>query len=223
MTMYGNRTGTRLFGVLLWVVLLSAVPTVPPAAAGTGSATETLKTALNRFIEVLTDPSFETADKQEERRGILHELFLKSFDEMAFVQSALGPHWEKRTDSERSEFRTLFIELLEQTYVDKIDYYLKKNKDFTSDDISYVKEKTGTSYTVVMTRIAVDSQTIIPVYYKMKSNGESWLINDVAIEGVSLLKNYRVQFNEIIANDSFEKLLTILRSKKGAVSESGSS
>ncbi len=193
-------------------VVAAVVLTVSSAWAGV--VTDTLKSSLDQFIVVLKDPDLKKTAKKQDRRNKLHTLFLKTFDEVEFSRKALGKHWKVRTDAEKKEFIDLFVELMERTYFDKIDAYLTQNANFTPDNIKYLNEKVGKKYAVVETRVNVNAETKIPIHYRLKNNKGTWLICDIAIEGVSLLKNYRVQFNEILTNESFPQLIKRLKEKQ---------
>jgi phospholipid transport system substrate-binding protein len=126
----------------------------------------------------------------------------------------LGAHWLKRSEQEKQEFIEVFSGLLERTYLDKIDAYLAKAESFSGKNILYLNETAKGSYVVVSTKLITSEDTEIPVLYLFKKKQGEWLVCDVAIEGVSIAKNYRAQFNEILANSSFKELLAKLKSKE---------
>ena len=111
----------------------------------------------------------------------------------------------------------LFSDLLEQTYFEKIDTYLEKSENFSEKNIVYLKETIKGNYAVVGTKIITGNGSLeIPVHYRLKNTQCNWLVCDIAIEGVSIVVNYRTQFNEILANSSFKELLERLRSKQAS-------
>ncbi len=185
-----------------------------PSSAWAGPATDSLRKTINQVIGFLNDPKLKTPDKIVERRKIVQKLLEEKVDEQEISRRALGAHWRGRTDEEKREFSRLFSDLLENTYFDKLDGYVVKMDNFSEGSILYLKEKAAKKYTIVETKVVVNKETEVSVSYLLKNSLEKWLVCDIAIEGVSLLKNYRVQFNEIIANSSFEELLAKLRSKK---------
>ncbi|MFW6147829.1 MAG: ABC transporter substrate-binding protein [Thermodesulfobacteriota bacterium] len=196
-------------GLLVLAVFLSSAIWAAP-----GPAMDSLKQTLDKVIETLNAQSLKTPDKEEERRVKLSQLIRERFDEEEFSKRALGAEWRKRTKEEKEEFIEVFSELLERTYLDKIDSYLAKSKTFSKNNILYLSETARGSYVVVSTKILTKEDTEIPVLYLLKKKQGSWLVCDVAIEGVSIAKNYRAQFNEIIANSSFKELLAKLKSKE---------
>ena len=195
--------------VLALMVVLSSI-----AWAGPGKVTDCIKGTLNQMIEVLNNPSLKTPDKKNERNDILLQLIKERFDEPEFARRALGSNWRVRTEEEKKEFVDAFSNLLEQTYLDKIDAYLAKAGNFSEKNILYLNETVKGKYVIVSTKILTGENAEIPVLYLLKNKQGSWLVCDVAIEGVSIAKNYRAQFKEILANSSFKELITKLKSKQ---------
>jgi phospholipid transport system substrate-binding protein len=173
-----------------------------------------LKETLDQIIEVLNDPSLKAPDKENERRNILLKLVKQRFDEDEFARRALGAHWEKRTKEEKQEFLEAFSYLLETTYLKKIDDYLAKAGSFSGKNILYLNETVKGNYVVVETEVMTDNDTGMPLLYLFKNKQGNWLVCDVAIEGVSIAKNYRAQFAEILAHSSFKELIDKLKSKQ---------
>ena len=196
------------------VVFVLAVLLSSTARAGTGPVSNYLKETLNQIIEVLNNPSLQTPDKEDERRDILLKLIKKRINEEAFAIKALGAHWQNRTEEEKKEFVEIFSDLLERTYLKKIDDYLAKAGTFSEKNILYLNETTKGPYVVIETKIIVSKDTEIPVHYLFQNKQGDWLAIDIAIEGVSLVKNYRAQFSEILSQSSFEELITRLKSKQ---------
>jgi phospholipid transport system substrate-binding protein len=210
MTIKGDR-GVFAHAVVL-VVLVVTLSSV--SSAGPQPATDSLKGTLDQVIEILNDPSLKTPDKEQERRTMLLKLVKERFDEEEFARRALGTHWGERTNEEKQEFVEVFSELLERTYLDKIDEYLTKAGSFSSKNIRYLSETSKGSYVVVSTRILTADATEFPILYLLKNKQGNWLVCDVAIEGVSIAKNYRAQFTELLANSSFKELIIKLKSKQ---------
>jgi len=193
---------------VLMVFLSSAAWAVP------GPVTDSLKGTLDRMIEVLNDPALKTPGKENERRNILLKLVKERFDEEEFAIRALGAHWRKRTKEEKQEFVKIFSDLLERTYLKKIDDYLAKADSFSGKNILYLNETVKGRYVVVETKVITNKDTEIPIHYLFKNKQGNWLACDIAIEGVSLVKNYRAQFKEILASSSFKELIAKLKSKQ---------
>jgi len=194
--------------VMVLVFLSSAVWAAP------GPVTDSLKETLDKIIEVLNDQSLKAPDKADERRAILSQLIRERFDEEEFSMRALGTYWGKTSKEEKAEFTEVFSALLERTYLDQIDAHLAKAGNFSEKNILYLSETAKGSYVILSTKILTGDDTEIPILYLFKNKQGTWVVCDVAIEGVSIAKNYRAQFTEILANSSFKELIAKLKSKQ---------
>jgi phospholipid transport system substrate-binding protein len=136
-------------------------------------------------------------------RKIANETF--DFEEMS--KRALAKHWQPRTPAERDEFVKLFADLLERAYVSKIENY-------GGEKIAYNGDTIDGEAAMVKTKIITKQGTDIPVDYRMLKRGDRWLVYDVVIEGVSLINNYRTQFNKIIQTSSYQALVDRMKSRQ---------
>lgn len=122
------------------------------------------------------------------------------------AQRALGQHWSPLTSEQRKEFISLFADPVDRGYMSTIERY-------GGEPIQYTGERVEGDFAVVSTKILTKQDTEIPVAYRMLSHGDRWLIYDVSAEGVSLVANYRTQFNNIIRTSSYGELLKRMRSR----------
>jgi len=203
---------------IIMAILFSLVLLPASAAAQTEEpqqgATQQLKTTLNDILNVLLDPTLRQEQHKAQRMQKVQALFRQLFAERTFCERALGRHWKKRTKAEQDEFILLFSDLLINTYLGRIDGYLTGNTSFSNQSIAYHGERATKAYTLVTTGVLIDQSKIIPVLYRMETIDGTWKVTDIAIEGISLLRNYRAQFNEIIANAGYDELLKRLKAKK---------
>jgi phospholipid transport system substrate-binding protein len=197
-------TGIRLCAVTLAAVL--AILIARPAAAG--PPTDQLKSAIDRVVRILEDPSLKGDDRVADRRAAVRKIADEIFDFSEIARRALARHWQPLTDKQRAEFVSLFSDLLERSYMSKIELY-------GGEKIQYIGERVDADTASVGTRIATKSGTEVPIDYRLLKKGDRWLVYDVNIEGVSLVSNYRTQFNKIIQTGSFEDLIQKLRTKQG--------
>ena len=204
----------KFFHIHAMVVFVLMISPASFVWAAPGSATDSLKGTLDKIVDVLNDPSLKTPGKENERKNTLLKLIKERFDEEAFARRALGVQWKKRTKEEKQEFVEIFSDLLERTYLKKIDDYLAKAGNFSGKNIVYLNETVKGRYVIVKTKVIVNDETQIPVLYLFTNKQGNWLAVDIAIEGVSLVKNYRAQFKEILANSSFKELIDKLKSKQ---------
>jgi phospholipid transport system substrate-binding protein len=178
------------------------------ATAWAGAPTDQLRGRVDRVLRVLEDPALKTETRTAERRAAIRSIAFEIFDFRELSQRALARHWQARTAAERDEFMQLFADLLERSYVGKIETYSGGER------IQYTAESADGEQATVRTRIVTKAGTEIPVDYRMHRVGDRWLVYDVTIEGVSLVANYRAQFNKIIQTSSFKGLVDKLKAKK---------
>lgn len=174
--------------------------------AWAGGPMEQLRERVDRVLQVLEDPALRA--EAAERRAALRRIALEIFDFRELSQRALARHWQGRTPAERDEFVELFADLLERSYVGKIETYSG------GDRIDYVAETVENGQATVRTRIVTKAGTEIPLDYRLHRVGDRWLVYDVTIEGVSLVANYRAQFARIIQTSSFQSLMDKLKAKR---------
>lgn len=191
-----------LFRIIV-LFLLIFVLVVPSLA---GEPTDQIKQTTDKMIAILNDPALKDPSKAEERRKAIRNVANERFDWTGMAMRSLARHWRERTNEQKKEFVPLFTDLLERTYMKRIENY-------SGDKVAYDGEKVDGKYSLVKIRIFTDKQVEIPVVYKLKKKGPEWKIYDVSIEGVSLVNNYRKQFDSIILSSSYEGLVEKLREK----------
>jgi phospholipid transport system substrate-binding protein len=193
---------------------LAAAQTTPQATPPQEGATQQLQATLDSILSVLLDPRLREDQHKTQRMGKVSHLFRQRFAERIFCERALGRYWKERTAPEQEEFILLFATLLVDTYLERIDSYLTGNTNFSHKNITYLGERSAKAYTLVTTDVQLDQTKTIPVLYRMEKVDGDWKVTDIALEGISLLKNYRAQFNEIIANAGYDELLKRLQAKQ---------
>jgi phospholipid transport system substrate-binding protein len=155
---------------------------------------------------VLDDPALKTEERRHERRAAVRKLAAEAFDVQETARRALGRHWQQRTAAEREEFVQLFADLLERTYIAKVDLYGGERLRFTD-------ERVDGDIAVVRARVVTRQGTEVPIEGRMHKRAERWLIYDVVIENISLIANYRAQFDRIIRTSSYADLIKRLRNR----------
>lgn len=179
--------------------------TVPGLA---GEPTERIRQTTDKILSIVSDPGLRDPSKAKERRNLIRSAVDERFDWEEMACRSLATHWAKRTADERKEFVPLFADLLERTY-------MKKVQDYSGEKVLYEGETQDGDYVTVKVKIVTNKNKDIPVEYRLKKKGNDWFIYDVSIEGVSLVNNYRTQFNSIILQSSYENLVKRLREKTG--------
>jgi len=194
---------TLVSGVALaWVLTLLTVN-----GASAGPPTDQLRGSVDSVLRTLSDPEMKKEAKTAERRRLIRAAAGEIFDFTEISRRSLAVHWQARTPGERQQFVALFGDLLEHTYISKIEGY-------SGEKILYVGESIDGNQAVVRTRIVGKQGTETPVDYRMLVDGGRWRAYDVSIEGVSLVQNYRSQFNSIIQRSGYAELAAKLKAKQ---------
>jgi phospholipid transport system substrate-binding protein len=191
-------------GLLFTWSLLVALLTAWTAMAG--APTDQLRPAVEQVIRTLEDPALKGPGRGEERRRALRAVADEIFDWTEMSRRALGRHWQDRSPAEQQEFIGLFRALIERVYGDRIDQYGGEKVRFAGDSVD------GDQATV-RTKVVTKSGQETAVDYRLLRSGDRWRVYDVAVEGVSLVANYRTQFNEVIRTSSYEELVKKLKSR----------
>jgi phospholipid transport system substrate-binding protein len=175
--------------------------------ATAGAPTEQLRTQVDKVLKLLDDGALKAPDKAKERRVAVRNVANDIFDFGETAKRSLGRHWAARTPEEREEFVKLFGDLLERSYISKIELY-------GGEKIQYVGDKIEGETAVVQSKLLTKGGGEVPIEYRMLKKGERWLVYDVVIEGVSLVSNYRTQFNKIIQTSSFQDLVKKMKTRQ---------
>jgi phospholipid transport system substrate-binding protein len=194
----------RLF-VLLSILMFFLIT----SAAYAGAPMDAVKLNADKVLDVLRDPKLKAPSAKEMKKDKLRAIYTTMFDEVELSRRSMGMNWNKLNAAQRQEFVKLFEQVLEKAYADRILAY-------TNEKIEFTKEATiGTNLAEVRTKVVTSSKEI-PITYRVISKDSAWKVYDVVIENVSLVQNYRTQFNDILAKNTPEQLLEILRKKVNA-------
>jgi len=197
-----NRLALAWGGALAGLLILS---TAQSGLAAT--AQEQLKGAIDRVVSTLENPALKGDGKVVERRGAVRKIADEIFDFGEIARRALGRYWQPLTETQRTEFVALFADLLERSYISKIELY-------GGEKIIYNGERVDGDLATVSTKIITKNGTEVPVDYRLFRRGENWMIYDVNVEGISLVSNYRTQFNKIIQTSGYNTLVDRMKTKQ---------
>jgi phospholipid transport system substrate-binding protein len=200
------RRETILNQKSLYAGLIAMLILLTPVGLIAGVPTEQVRQTADRVLSVLQDSRLKSADKQKERREQIRQIIVSRFDFAEMAKRSLGSNWQKGSSDEQQQFVELFTDLLEKSYADQIESY-------DGEKIVYGRENVSQDHADVDTKIVTKKGEQISVNYKLRSAGGDWKVYDVVIENISLVNNFRSQFNRILANGSFAELLKRLQSK----------
>ena len=192
----------QITGVILSIAILLVIPLQGLAA----TPKETVETGVNKVLATLSDPAFKAKSKEQQIATIGEEID-HVFDFKELSRRTLGKQWKKMSAEQRTEFVALFKELLQGVYADRLLAYSDQKVIFDKEIMLKKGRAEVQSYIV----LADGKRT--PLFYRLTDKTGQWKVYDLIIEGVSLVKNYRTQFREILANGSPDKLIQILRDK----------
>lgn len=187
----------------LIIILMLFVFTIPVYA---GAPLDTIKVNVNNVLDVLRNPKLKAESAKEIKKEKLRIIYKAMFDENEFSRRTLSRNWSKLNPVEQAEFVKLFEQVLEKSYADKILDYTNEKVEFTKDEIK------SNTQAEVQTKIITASK-VIPIFYRMILKDGKWKVYDVVVENVSLVQNYRTQFNDILSKNTPEQLLEMLRKK----------
>jgi phospholipid transport system substrate-binding protein len=183
------------------LVLLRADPGVA------GQATDQLKQSVDKVLAILNDPTLKGTAKAQERRQKVKEIIYSRFDFDEMAKRSLGPQWQKRSPEEQKEFVQLFTGLLEHVYLDNIESY-------RGEKVRFLNERQDKDFAQVDTKIINNKGEEFSLDYRLQNVNGDWKVIDVVIENISLVNNYRAQFNRVLAKSSYAELLEIMKQKK---------
>ena len=191
---------------LFWLPLLTLVTVFSRSACADSPPLALLKTNLASVQQVLADPKLAGDKQLYQRRKLVRIVLQQLFDFEEMSRRSLGAN-ARRYKDRLGEFTPLFIEFLEHAYMGT----LEANGDAK---IQYVREVNNGDYVQISTKTRLKDGSEYRVDYKLLSNQAGWRVYDVIVEGISLVNNYRSQFDRILNKTSFDELLKELREKK---------
>ena len=195
----------RRWAVPIVVAAVVGLGMAGPATAG--PATDQLHGSIDAVLKILSDPELKKQAKAVERRRAIRTVANDIFDFNEISRRSLAVHWQARAPAERQEFVALFGDLLENSYISKIESY-------SGEKIVYAGETVDGQLAIVKTRLVTRQGTEVPVEYRMFLRDDRWRAYDVNIEGISLVANYRAQFNTIISRSGYPDLVAKLKAKR---------
>jgi phospholipid transport system substrate-binding protein len=202
-------TKTKPSARLRWIISVATAAfwlcLLVPTAATAGAPSEQIQGAIEKVVATLKDPGLKA--KKQERLQQLRQVIYPKFDFAEMAKRSLGSHWQKRSADEQRDFVKLFTELIENAYLDNLEAY-------DGEKVAITGEKQDKEYAEVNSKIATKKGEEIAINYKLHQGSGDWKIYDVVIENVSLVNNYRSQFNRVIAQSSFEDLFRRMKDKQ---------
>lgn len=185
-------------------ILLVLTASIFMASVAWANPTEDVKKTVDEVVHIVADK--EMKKNVTKRRQVLKKAISGIFDYTEMAKRSLGKHWNARTAAEKKQFADLFATLLENSYAAKIESY-------NNERIVYIKEIVEEEYAEVKSKVVTAARDEFTLDYRLFKQNGKWMVYDVIIEGVSLVSNYRSQFNKIITSNGYDRLVKKLQSK----------
>lgn len=183
------------------------------AVANTGTATDQLKPTLDKLVSILADDSLKGDEHKVVRRAKIMDSIKQGFDFREMSRKVLGRTWNEISEEQRTQFTELMTKLLENVYIGKLESY-------SGQEITFAGERVKGKRAQVTTMITHEGADL-PIHYIMYDKQGKWMVYDINIEGVSLVRNYMEQFKSILRTEKFEGLVKVIEEKNQSFLENG--
>src|ERR671918_258503 len=175
-------------------------------SANAGDPTEAIRGAVNQGVEILKNAKLDNQKQRAQVIDRLRQIVYPLFDFNEMAKRSLGANWRRLDSQQQKEFVSTFTALLEKTYADQIDLY-------NGQQVVYTGESVDGDYAQVDSRIIDRNSQTYSVAYRVHKVDGKWKIYDVVAENISLVNNYRSQFNRVVVNSSVEELIKRIKQK----------
>jgi phospholipid transport system substrate-binding protein len=196
-----HRAPRNLTIILISVVFLGLI-----TVCNAGEPLDLVKSAADRATAILKDPKLKSTEKKNERIERLKEVINPIFDYDEMARRALGAHWRRRTPAEQEEYLRLFRIFIEKVYADKVDFY-------AGERIVIGRETIDGDYAEIESKVINGKGDESPVVFRLRRASGKWGVYDAVVENISVVQNYRSQFDRVISKSSFEELKKLLKEK----------
>ncbi len=187
--------------LLTSTLFILALAVLPAPSRGASSPLAEVQSTVDAIMAVLKQKDMPSEQKKEEVGAMVRD----RFDFRTMSQGVLATNWKKASAMEKDRFTELFSKLLETTYRERINAY-------NNESVEYVGEKVKGRKAIVDTMV-ITTEVEIPIQYKLVNRGDRWLAYDVVVEGVSLIRNYRDSYRDIVKKEGMDGLLARMERK----------
>jgi len=188
----------------LFVIFFGLFLNLREASPEPGTPTEWIRSILEEVMAIQNNPHLRGLDFRKEKKTSIKKIIAQNFNFDTMTKQVLGQHWQTLSEEKRSEFEAVFQDLFQDSYTKLVLDFLGREK------ILYIREESNQNKASVKT-IIVRMNEEIPVDYSLEIIGQRWLVEDVVIDGVSIVQNYEKSFSRVIRQESYEGLLRRMR------------
>lgn len=179
---------------------------LPGLAWAQTSPTDYIRQNVDAVLSIITAPEYQDATSKDEMLRRLEVVVDNFFDAQELSKRAVAQHWRLFTEPQREEFQQLFLALIKSVY-------LKRSLEYTDEVVIYNQEILKSETLAEVYTTVTSSKLNVPVTYFLIKREGVWRVYDVSVENVSLVRNYRSQFQSILQRNTPEQLIAILREK----------
>lgn len=197
--------------IIIFVIAAFLLNIAVPASSKASVITDEVKQTVDDVIKIVSNKELKKPANEKKRRDELKAAIGRIFDYREMAKRSMGIHWRTLTPAQKNDFVGLFSTLLENSYAGKIESY-------NQEKVVYDGEKLEGNYAEVDSRIITAKRDEYSLDYRLLKQGNKWMVYDVVIEGVSLVSNYRSQFNKIINEQGYNELVKKMRTKSQEIS-----
>ncbi len=197
---------TQAFCLAIFSLLFS-----PPVYTAEPGPTEQLQPIINGVIAILTDDALKGEANKIERRKKIMDVVSSGFDFREMSRRVLGSTWNTISAEDKDAFTVQMTKLLENVYIGKLETYSGEKVDFVAERVKGKRAQ--------VTTIVDHEGAKLPIHYIMQQERETWMVYDINIEGVSLIKNYMEQFSSILRTEQYEGLVKVIEEKNKTFAE----
>jgi phospholipid transport system substrate-binding protein len=190
--------------IIILLILFFVIPVLASTLAD--EAFDFVNTSVDKVLTILRDPAYKKESTREVQSQKLRTVVETLFDYDEISRRVLGRERKSFTPEQLDEFSDLFTRLLEKIYLNRI-------QEYSDEKVTYGKATMLSENKAEVETNVVTASKQIPINYRVVYKHGEWRGYDVFIEGVSLVKNYRSQFNKILQEKTPEDLLQQLRDK----------
>lgn len=176
--------------------------------AAASEPVDVVRTAAERALAVLKEPKLRSPEMKKERIERLKEIINPIFDYREMARRSMGRHWRQRTPAEQEEFYKLFRAFLERVYSSKVDFY-------DGERVTFGRQTIDGDFAEVESTVTDSKGMTSPVVYRLRRTNGQWKVYDAVVENISIVNNYRSQFDRVISRSSYNELRRMLMEKSG--------
>lgn len=179
-----------------------------PRVSSAGAPTQQIRSTVEEIHTVMLESRQQSEGKKKQQVAKIKRLLSRRFDFVEMAKRALGPEWQKRNARERSEFVKVFTDIVETSYLDRLETY-------AGEHIVYLRENRDGDFAEVASKALAVKGDDLPINYRLKqAGGGEWKAYDLVIDNVSIVNNYRAQFSRLLNGGSFSKLIAQLHESR---------